>query len=179
MLRSPSIATLLLAILSLAGCSSLPPDADWPGDLPPRSEFVRAYQEDPENAERQELGNYLTWIIRFYDGHGMVGTSWKEVTHGIVHGLEGDALEGARGDLHQLGKRIASEWAKTNDARVIDTGMLSLWGSVMLAADDARDRLMAMKLISRDVADLLEGKRHPRSITEPRYEKALAISLGF
>lgn len=179
MLRSPSLATLLFTILLLAGCSSLPPEADWPGDLPPRSDFVRAYQDDPENVERQELDNYLTWIIRFYDGNGMVGTSWKEVTHGIVHGLEGNALANARGRLHQLGKLIASEWAKTNDARVIDTGMLSLWGSVMLAADDAADRLVAMELISRDVHDLLEGKRHPRSITEPRYEKALAISLGF
>lgn len=179
MLPSSSLLTLLFAALLLAGCSSLPREAEWPGDLPPRHEFVRAYQDDPENAERQQLDNYLTWIVRFYDGHGLVGTSWKEVSEGIVHGLEGEDLEGARRDLQQLGLLIASEWAKTNDNRVIDTGMLSLWGSVMLAAEDAADRLVAMRMISRDVHDLLAGKRHPRSITEPRYEKALAISLGF
>jgi len=177
--RTSSIAASLFATLLMAGCNTLPPEQDWPGDLPPRSEFVRSYQDDPRNAEGQQLDNYLTWIIRFYDGHGMVGTSWKEVTDGIVHGLEGQELERARGQLHRLGRMIAAEWAKTNDVRVIDTSMLSLWGSVMLAAEDVKDRLTAMELISQDVQDLLAGKRHPRSITQPRYEKALAISLGF
>lgn len=178
-LRSSSNTALLCAILLLTACSSLPPEADWPGELPLRSEFVRAYQADPENAERQQLDNYLTWIIRFYDGNRMVGSSWKDVTDGIVHGLEDDAIANARGSLHELGMLIASEWAKTNDVRVIDTRMLSLWGSVMLAADAPTERLAAMELISRDVADLLAGRRHPGSITEPRYEKALALTLRF
>lgn len=179
MLRSTALTTSLLAGLLLVGCTSLPRENHWPRDLPPRKVFVSAYHNDSDNAQLQDLESYLTWVIRFYDGNGIVGTSWREVTDGIVHALQGDALKQARTHLHRMGRLIASEWAKANEVRVINTRMLSLWGAVMLAADDPEDRVAAMELISGDIIELLDGTRDPRSISESRYEKALALSLGF
>lgn len=79
--------------------------------------------------------------------------------------------------LTDLGRLISGEWAKENDGRVIDSRLLSLWGSVMQLSDDSQVQAQAILLIEKDVNALLNRQLMPEAITDERYEELLGIDL--
>jgi len=175
-----SIRTALLFALAglLAGCAATVPPQEWPEYVPDQSGFVDRWAADDRNRAAQDVDEYLAWIVRFYEGLPPIALSWRDITSAVVADLESEERAAANARMERLGVRISSEWAKENDLRVIDTGMLSLWGSVMLGVDTP-ERLAAMDMISRDVRALLDDSLAPEAITEQRYEDALQISLAF
>ena len=66
--------TLVLLLGALVGCQSLTDSADWPSDVPERDYFLDAYQADTENQQEQTQQQYLSWIIRFYQGSDLMST---------------------------------------------------------------------------------------------------------
>jgi hypothetical protein len=162
--------TLLTTFLALflVACASTPGPEDWPSDAPSFRFFRQAYQSDAANRARQSEAEYLGWVRRFYEGH-RVFPRWSEITTGIADKLE--PQEQARVDDigFRLGRRIAAEWAKDNAVRRIDTGMLSLWGSVIIAGDTPEEQLDALLAIDRDTRALLNGELSADDINEDRY----------
>ena len=76
-----------------------------------------------------------------------------------------------------LGGLIAGEWAKENEERVIDSGMLSLWASTMQLSIGFGAQESAILLIEKDVNSLLAGELAPNAIDDERYEQQLDIDL--
>jgi hypothetical protein len=176
--RSIRNPLLLLLVGLLAGCASTPPEEDWPQHIPERSCFIELWRADAENREAQDVDEYLTWVVRFYEGLRPIALPWRDITTAVVADLEGDQRAEALARMERLGLRISAEWAKENELRVIDTGMLSVWGAVMLGVETP-ERIAAMDMISRDVRGLLDESITPDSITEWRYEEALGVPLAF
>lgn len=158
----------VLCLLVLGACASTPTPENWPEQAPPHSYFVEEYQHDPANRMRQSQTDYLSWVTRFYRGRpGILG--WQDITDSVVQDMEPGQRATTMELARTLGRRIAAEWAKDNDVRVIDTAMLSLWGSIMVTAVEPGERLEAMQAIDRDTRALLEGELPPTQITEERY----------
>ena len=174
----PVYALLLAACLGLlAACGSTGTLSNWPEPLPARSHFVEQYQQDAVNRRVQSQEDYLTWVIRFYEGSLMVPQGWHDLTGGLSDDLpESDARLLAL-KRRELGMLIAAEWAKNNDVREIDTKMLTLWGSVMQQELQPNTRLAALNQILGDVQAILNGRLPPGAVTRSRYEEKLGISL--
>jgi len=160
----------VLGLLILGACASTPAPDNWPGNAPPYDYFVDEYQRDAENRALQSQDDYMLWVMRFYRGRpGILG--WQDITDSVVEGMTPAQRRTAQQLARNLGQRIAAEWAKANDVRVIDTAMLSLWGNIMVNAIDPGDRLEAMRAIDRDTRALLEGDLPTTQITEERYAR--------
>lgn len=178
MLRSFRNPLLLLLVGLLAGCVATPPADDWPEHIPDRARFVDQWRADAENRQAQDVDEYLSWIVRFYEGLRPIALPWQDITTAVVADLEGEERAEGVAKMERLGVQISSEWAKENEVRVIDTGMLSLWGSVMLGVDTP-ERIAAMDMIASDVRGLLDESLEPEAISEQRYEEALGVPLAF
>ena len=72
---------------------------------------------------------------------------------------------------------IGSEWAKHNDLRLIDSRMLSLWGSTIQLAPDFESQQETVEVIAQDVERLLNGNLPREEIHERRYSSILGIEL--
>lgn len=168
---------LLLCVLTLTACASARVLTEWPDTVPAQDLFLQAYQLDIENQARQTDVEYLTWIVRFYEGWEMMGTGWNDMTPVVLSDLTDQQSEQVACMRNELGVLIAAEWAKDNSVRIIDTAMLSLWGGVMVAALDPEVRIDAIELITDDVEQLLAGQLAPARINDDRYASRLPIDL--
>ena len=171
---------VLTGLLGLVGaCVNQQVIEQWPDTIPEQDWFIEAYQQDSENRQRQSDLEYLNWIVRFYEGWELMATGWNDITPAVLAGLEGDMLRQADQKSRRLGMLISAEWAKDNAVRDVDTAMLSLWGSVMVAVEAPALRLTALDLISSDVEALLSGQLHASDINEQRYINSLGLDPDF
>ena len=150
---------------------------DWPSSIPQQQVFVTAYAADSGNKQRQSQQEYLQWIMSFYQGNLAYQSGWLEIEATVLATVDRDDREGLDQQLNHLGAAIASEWAKHNELRLIDTRMLGLWGSVLQLASDFELRKRSIEIISEDVNALLRGSLQAGDIQEPRYEQLLQIEL--
>ena len=179
-LQNSRLAGGLLAVMFfLAGCANSRILSEWPETVPQQQVFVQAYQADELNRSRQSDIEYLNWIVRFYEGGELMTTGWNDLTPAVLNDLQGSQLDAAMRKSTRLGMLISAEWAKDNAVRDIDTAMLSLWGSVMLADDDPQVKLAALDLITEDVENLLAGRMTPEEVTEERYVRHLGLDPDF
>ena len=149
----------------------------WPEALPGREYFEANYKKDKNNQLVQSKVDYLGWVISFYEGALIAPVGWLDLQSIIIEMAEPeDRLELGK-QLTELGRLISGEWAKENDKRVIDSRLLSLWGSVIQLSDDPQVQAQAILLIEKDVSALLNRQLTPESITDERYEGILGIDL--
>lgn len=161
-------ATGILYLFLLAACSTAVTPENWPELAPPYHYFREVFRGDEANRARQSEEEYLGWVRRFYEGRRAL-PSWQEMTESLSREVGEDQRLLVQDLGFRLGRRIAAEWAKDNAVRRIDTGMLSLWGSVILSGDTPGERLQAMLAIDRDTRALLDGSLPAGEITEDRY----------
>lgn len=161
----------------LTACAGIGTAASWPESLPARSHFVEQYQQDAANHRFQSREDYLTWVVRFYEGSLMTPQGWQDLTEFLLDDLPESEARAVRLKRRELGMLIAAEWAKANDVREIDTQMLALWGSVMQEESLPRYRLAALDQILDDVQAILAGGLASDAVTRIRYEEKLGISL--
>lgn len=170
------VSSALICALFLTSCIS-PNISDWPDSIPPVEIFINAYAVDLQNQSRQSQTEYLQWALSFYQGNLAYQSGWEDI-HGYVYEAPTSAMgELLTGQLTLLGVAIGGEWAKGNDTRLIDTRMLSLWGSTIQLAPNFEKQRQTVELISDDVAQLLIGNLHKEDIVERRYTKLLGLEL--
>ncbi len=173
-----SVVLVALAAL-LAACASSRVLDEWPETVPEQNWFIQAYQADEANQQRQTDVEYLTWVVRFYEGWELMATGWNDITPALMVDMEGEQRRELAARSEQLGKMISAEWAKDNDVRSIDTSMLSLWGSVMLAVEQPHAKLAAVTLIDQDVDALLRGELSAEEVNDQRYMQRLDLPADF
>ena len=167
---------LFLWVLFLLGCSVTGP-IFWPDKLPELAYFEANYKRDKDNQLVQSKADYLGWVVSFYEGTLIAPVGWLNLQSIVVEIAEPeDRLELGK-QLTELGRLISGEWAKENDKRVIDSRLLSLWGSVIQLSDGPQVQAQAILLIEKDVNALLNRQLTPESITDERYEEVLGIDL--
>lgn len=168
-----------LCLSLLAACASSRVLTEWPDTVPDQDIFLQAYQADTKNQLEQSDVQYLTWVVRFYEGWEMMATGWNDMTPVMVNDLDEPLASEVAFLRDELGVMIAAEWAKDNSVRVIDTAMLSLWGGVMVDAVEPEVRVDAIELITDDVEQLLAGELAPGSINDARYTERLDLDTDW
>lgn len=172
-----NVAALILLTAFLFGCANPRVLDNWPERLPSQRYFLDSYHSDPANHPLQSEAEYLTWVVRFYEGSDLMPMGWHDIAESMLIDLEPREHALVTNQLASIGARISAEWAKDNRVRTIDSAMLSLWGGVMQADFSPEARVAAVELVGRDVEQLLAGTMQPEQITERRYVDALGISL--
>ena len=167
---------LFLWLISLLKCS-VTNTIFWPGTLPGREYFEANYEEDKDNQLVQSKIDYLGWVVSFYEGTLIAPVGWLELQTIVLEIAEPEDRLELDKQLTDLGRLISGEWAKENNGRVIDSRLLSLWGSVMQLSDDPQVQAQAILLIEKDVNALLNHQLIPEAITDERYEGVLGIDL--
>lgn len=165
---------ILPLVLALASCIT-PSIRDWPDEVPPSNLFIRTYRADAANQTLQSEQAYLEWILGFYQGTVIYPTGWLDVERQLLDITETEQQAVLASRLRDLGILIGAEWAKENEARLIDNRMLALWGSTLQLMQTTDARLGAIELVSQDIEALFAGRLQKTDIVEARY----AGRLGF
>jgi hypothetical protein len=160
---SCSICLLLLA--ACAAREALPP---WPDELPSRSYFQQQWSRDKANRAVQGQADYLQWVLRFYQGSGMV-PGWLNMTAQVQKRLSPEHWQRVRPRLQQLGRSIGGEWAKDNDIRKLNTRAAAVWRDALLEALSQNDLDAYLLRLEQDVAALLAGDLANSCIRFDRY----------
>lgn len=173
-----ALVRLLAVILSiLSACSSTRVLERWPESLPEEHHFLNYYLEDVDNQKVQTDVQYLTWVLRFYEGWELMPTGWQNIEENMLFDLPAQEHALVTAQMAELGALISAEWAKDNSVRLIDSVMLSLWGAVMQVDFASQARIAALTQIHADVRGLLEGHLTPPTINEQRYVDTLGVLL--
>ena len=172
-LRSQIVASLFIL---LQGCIATD-EASWPASVPQREYFELIYTRDKDNQLVQSETSYLRWVVSFYEGTAIAPVGWLDLQLTVLDMADPKDRNELSERLTTLGRLISGEWAKENDNRVIDSRMLSLWGSIMQLVDDPLIQCQAVSLIEKDVKGLLDRQLTPEAIMDKRYEKSLGINL--
>lgn len=167
-------ASLVILCLSLASCIT-PSIRHWPDEVPQQSLFIAAYRADEQNQEFQSQREYLEWILGFYQGTLIYPTGWLDVEDQLMAQTPPEEWPELDSRLEELGIAIGAEWAKENDARLIDNRMLALWGSTLQLMVGVDQQIQAIDEVANDIDLLFEGSLQKQDITETRY----ADKLGF
>lgn len=162
---------LLLFMIALQGCAShAVKDIDWPAQLPPQSYFEDIYRQDVINAKKQALDQYLTWVIRFYQGSEIYPNGWNVVTRDVLLSLKSpEAARDVETEMADIGLLIAGEWAKNNETRQINTRHVSIWGNAVLKSIEHGETKAIIDRVQGDVEDLLANRISASVITENRF----------
>jgi hypothetical protein len=167
------IMAVLILATSLFACSThrTARDADqWPSNIPPRSYFLKVYGEDPDNKRIQTQEEYLTWILRFYNGWELYRRGWVKMTHELVTQVEDPRqINEITEKMERIGRLVSGEWAKKTDKRTIYVRQVSIWGNALLESIDRNEPLSLVTRVNQDVDDLLAHKINPDIITADRY----------
>ncbi len=170
-------SALLSALLfTLASCVT-PDIGNWPDSVPPQEVFIAAYAEDEENQHLQSQTEYLEWTLSFYQGNLAYQSGWEDIRDYVFDAPSEQERALLLAQLRELGVVIGSEWAKHNDLRLIDSRMLSLWGSTIQLAPDFESQQETVELIAQDVERILDGKLPREEIHEKRYSTILGLEL--
>ena len=174
-MKLKSVSYFILAIL-LASCIT-PSIRNWPDEVPRQTLFVRAYRADVANQALQSEQAYLEWILGFYQGTLIYPTGWLDVEQVLLDSTEPEARPQLDARLEELGITIGAEWAKENDARLIDNRMLALWGSTLQLMQGTEERINAIELMASDIEELFAGTLEKRDIVESRYAERLGFEV--
>ena len=173
-----SFRTLKILPLVLAMTSCITPSIhDWPDDVPPSHLFIRNYRADAANQALQSEHSYLEWILGFYQGTVIYPTGWFDVERQLLNITEPEQQAMLALRLRNLGILIGAEWAKGNEARLIDNRMLALWGSTLQLMQTTDTRLSAIELVSQDIEALFAGDLQKTDIVEARYAERLGFEV--
>lgn len=166
------IAALLL-ISSLFACSSnkVARQADaWPSDMPSRAYFLKVYEADEVNKKIQTKEEYLTWIVRFYNGWELYRRGWIKMTNELVAQVDDPSqIKEIRYKVDRIGRLVSGEWAKKSDTRTIYLRHVSVWGNALLESLDRNEALPLINRVNQDVDDLLAHRINADVITAERY----------
>lgn len=166
----PQLLRVVPLAVALAGCAALRPQApEWPAGLPPRAYFERVHAADPLNARLQPRDEYLLWVRRFYLGWMLAPAGWNATAERLLQDVPPPRYRVLAARLAYLGQLVASEWAKHERARRIDTRMLRVWAAVARRARAAGRLETALDEVIGDVLDLLDGALAPEAIRPARY----------
>ena len=175
-LGSNRFGLLSTLLFTLASCVT-PDIHNWPDSVPPQEVFIEAYAEDQENQHRQSQSEYLEWTLSFYQGNLVYQSGWQDIRSYVFEAPSEQERVQLLAQLRDLGVAIGSEWAKHNDLRLIDSRMLSLWGSTIQLAPDFESQQETVEVIAQDVERLLNGNLPREEIHERRYSSILGIEL--
>lgn len=162
---------LLLSLLFVSGCATLTDKQNWPEDLPPRVNFVEAWQKQSQaGTNNASLNEHLTWILRFYQGSVLYPVGWNDMKMKVVASIPDQAQAKQAADkLDQLGLDISIEWAQNNADRKIDSGAIAVWGNALRTSIEENEQLGFIKIIEKDVDSLLNGNLVVDQIKRERY----------
>lgn len=175
-----SRSIILICCILLVSCVSGRRDElsqNWPQALPSLQYFQCSYQLNPVNQQVQSEAEYLDWILDFYQGSLLYPTGWLDVEAAILAVLTPQDRQNQQTQLQDLGARIAAEWARHNDVRLIDNRLLSEWGSMLQLAPDATQLQRFVEAIAGDIALILAKELDPADVNPRRYEEKLQIQL--
>lgn len=163
----------------LSGCAqNARHDDNWHAALPEREHFSQVYRADRNNLAFQTEDQYLTWVMRFYEGSDLYPFGFNDLKSTVLYGVDAGRHSTLEAKLDDLGRRVAAEWAKDKRVRLVTTAMLSLWGNAMRAGVDSDHREEVMDRILADVLDLAAGRLHGNEISAERYEYGIAITVA-
>lgn len=167
------LMALLILASSLFACSSnkIVRQADpWPSDMPSRAYFLKIYEADEANKKVQTQEEYLTWIVRFYNGWELYRRGWIKMTNELVAQIEDpEQAKEIRHKVDRMGRLVAGEWAKKSVTRTIYTRNVSIWGNALLESLDRNEALPLIDRVNQDVDDLLAHRIKADIITAERY----------
>lgn len=166
------LLALMVLVSSLFGCSTqkLARDENWPATMPERAFFVKAYEADEANKKVQAQQEYLTWIVRFYNGWELYGRGWTKMTNELLVQIDDPAeAKEIKTKVDRIGRLVSAEWAKKSDTRTIYLRHVSIWGNALLESLDRDQALELVNRVNQDVDGLLAHKIKPAVITAERY----------
>ena len=102
-------------------------------------------------------------------------TGWLDVEEQLIAITPPEHRDELDSRLEELGILIGAEWAKENEARLIDNRMLALWGSTLQLMVGFDEQMQAIDEVANDIDALFQGDIGKQDITEARY----ADKLGF
>lgn len=165
------LATGLLCLSLLGACVSIPPEEiEWPANIPPKEYYNEIYDQDEANQAVQSRSEYLTWVIRFYEGWTLYEEGWHWTTNRVMESLESEE-EKARVSamMSELGARISAEWSKDASNRHIFTRTISAWGQALLESVNRNEEEALITRVSADIDSLFAGELEPDDIVYGRY----------
>ena len=174
---SLTIKLILLALIStsISACHFKQTESNWPDNIPKRSIFVEAYNEQVlAGNNNSSLNGHLTWIKRFYQGLSIY-PGWNDMTKIVIESLSDLPIAEQKNTskrLSQLGQKIAIEWAQSNDKRNIDSANINVWGNALRTSVKEKQQLNFISRVEKDVDDLIARKLNMRTITYDRYYKS-------
>lgn len=169
------IATLIILLSGLLACSTtsnkIAREADsWPQGMPSRAYFVKVYEADKVNKDIQTQEEYLTWIVRFYNGWELYRRGWIKMTDELVAQVDDPRqVKEIKFKIDRIGRLVSGEWAKKSDTRTIYLSHVSIWGNALLESLDRNQALPLINRVNQDVDDLLAHKINADVITAERY----------
>lgn len=155
----------------LSSCANhAPKEKLWPTDMPPRSDFVAAYEADLENKKDQDLDEYLLWVFRFYQGWELYRNGWSQVINDSLIGVTEPAVAAEiKTKMVFMGSSIACEWAKNKKDRRILTRHVVVWGNALIESIKRGERLSLIDKVLSDVAAILDQKIGKDDVKAERY----------
>ena len=175
-----NIVKIALIVLLLSSCSNLHPSQRWSEDIPPRDIFIDYYTRDQAHQQVLDQEGYLTWVHRFYWGWELYPRGWLQTTAEIIATLEAaEKRHKAQQKLKEMGRLVASEWAKNRHYRVINTRHLSIWGNALNESVICQQQLKTIDQILGDIKGLLAKQIRPQEIAYKRYYKLRAFGDDF
>lgn len=161
-------------LLFVSGCAFWKTDISrqsWPEKAPPRSEFEAEYAADKANQAVQTEEEYLLWVKRFYTGWRLYAEGWVELVPEVLSEVDDPQLRAElEAELYDMGRDIASEWAKDTEERRVYTRHLSVWGNAMRDAIASGETKEMIEQISHDVDKLMNNVLTVGDITASRYQ---------
>ena len=164
-----AIFTLLSG--SLGGCISTRPTAQsWPESAPPITHYEEIYAQDEANQQIQSEEEYLTWIVRFYEGWKLSRRGWERITNSVLDAVDTEAeRQYVSETMAELGRKISGEWAKDSKDRLISTATVITWGTALQNSVATGQTIELIERVVDDVNALFEGTLARSDITFERY----------
>lgn len=162
---------ILMIITAVSGCSTISAMKKWPEEMPAKSIFVEAYNEQKAaGSNNNSLQNHLLWVKRYYLGSVIYPLGWNRMTEMLTDTLENiNEKEEIRRRMYTLGVTICLEWAKNNDVRKIDSAAIATWGNALQTATELREQSVFISKVENDVQALLDGDLDRKQIERERY----------
>lgn len=158
----------LAALLLIGACATPVPDTPWPAEVQEPTSFSAVWRSDAVNQPLQTETEYLTWVLRFYEGFNMV-PGWLSMSEQVGTRLTERERAAVAATLEVLGTRMATEWAKDNSVRLVSTRMVAVWRDALLEALAQEDLPAYLQKLDEDLTAILSGELGGDDIVFERY----------